>query len=543
MLVLASFIPIILFAQEDVPDAVSAIIPPSLITQPASRVVIEGDCVWLSVAAMGSTPFSFQWKKNKTIILGATDATISLGPVAKADSGSKYRCIVSNAAGTILSSEALLHVTSGMPTLVAQPQSITVVEGSPATFSVAAHGAPPLMYRWQKNRTTISGATASSYTIPNVVLSDHRSSFRCIISNAVGTATSDAAILTVGVGPPTIVFQPHDQQVALNHRGTFIVKAAGQTPISYQWMKNGSPIAGLQEYYHRTPPTHLSDSGSVFRCVVSNAYGSVTTTPAYLGVVPSSPVSDDFSGEELEAPLWKKIDPKGDATFSLLGSGTSSALLSIAIPGGVSHDLWATNHAPRLLQTVPDTDFEIEVKMQSVFNVHYQAQGIIVERDSANLLRFDVVQGMSGLRLFCAKLVNGVPSVVLDQSSSLPGLIYLRVRRQGSDWTLFHSGDGMTWTQAHSFTHSLNVNAVGVFALNHGVPEETTPPFTALFDYFFNTEVPIVPEDPHVPPVPPTIITPPAHATVHDGQPFGFHVIASGSDPCAYQWQKNGSDI
>ncbi len=543
MLALASFIPIILFAQEDMPDAVSAIIPPSLITQPASRVVIEGDSVSFSVTAMGSTPFSFQWKKNKTIVPGATDATISLGAVAKADSGSKYRCIVSNAAGTVLSSEALLHVTSGMPTLVVQPQSITVVEGSPATFSVGVRGAPPLTYRWQKNRTNISGATASSYTIPNVLLSDHRSSFRCIISNAVGTATSDAAILTVGVGSPTIVSQPHDQQVALNHRGTFIVKAAGQTPISYQWMKNGLPITGLQEYYHRTLPTHLSDSGSVFRCVVSNAYGSVTTNPAQLRVLPSTPISDDFSAAQLDTSIWHAIDPKGDVTFRNAGISTSSALLAIDIPGGVSHDLWTTNNAPRVLQAVSDTDFEIEVKMQSMFDVHYQSQGIVVEHDSANLLRFDVIQTMSGLRLFCGKFVDGVPSIVLDEVSALSGPIFLRVCRQENNWTFFYSGDGTAWTQALSFAHPLMVRAVGMFAANHGVPESTTPPFAALFDFFFNTATPIVPEDPHLPPTPPGIIKPPANATVIDGQPYGFYIIAAGSDPLAYQWQKNGSEI
>jgi len=45
------------------------------------------------------------------------------------------------------------------------------------------------------------------------------------------------------------------------------------------------------------------------------------------------------------------------------------------------------------------------------------------------------------------------------------------------------------------------------------------------------------------PPVAPTIVTPPAPATVAAGQAASFSVVASGSAPLAYQWQKNSQDI
>lgn len=44
-------------------------------------------------------------------------------------------------------------------------------------------------------------------------------------------------------------------------------------------------------------------------------------------------------------------------------------------------------------------------------------------------------------------------------------------------------------------------------------------------------------------PVPPTITTQPADRTVYDGQTATFTVVATGTAPLAYQWQRNGTNI
>src|SRR5262249_24899299 len=51
------------------------------------------------------------------------------------------------------------------PSITAQPQSATVVAGSPATFSVTATGGGTLTYQWRFNTAAVAGAAASSYTI------------------------------------------------------------------------------------------------------------------------------------------------------------------------------------------------------------------------------------------------------------------------------------------------------------------------------------------------------------------------------------------
>jgi hypothetical protein len=84
-----------------------------------------------------------------------------------------------------------------LPSITTHPSSVTVSVGQSATFTVAATGAAPLSYQWQRNGVNISGATAASYTRSNAQLADSGSQFRCVVSNAAGSATSNAATLTV----------------------------------------------------------------------------------------------------------------------------------------------------------------------------------------------------------------------------------------------------------------------------------------------------------------------------------------------------------
>jgi Ig-like domain-containing protein len=83
------------------------------------------------------------------------------------------------------------------PAIMAHPESKTVLVGEIATFSATATGTPPLSYQWQKNGTAISGATASSCTTPPATLADNGAKFQVVVSNSLGTATSNPATLTV----------------------------------------------------------------------------------------------------------------------------------------------------------------------------------------------------------------------------------------------------------------------------------------------------------------------------------------------------------
>jgi hypothetical protein len=89
------------------------------------------------------------------------------------------------------------YVNSQAPVISQQPVSKTVTQGGNASFMVAATGAAPLGYQWQRNQADIAGATGAAYTLGNVQTGDNGARFRCRVTNSLGSATSNEAVLTV----------------------------------------------------------------------------------------------------------------------------------------------------------------------------------------------------------------------------------------------------------------------------------------------------------------------------------------------------------
>ena len=97
------------------------------------------------------------------------------------------------------------------PAVTTQPSNQTVAAGQTATFSVVATGTAPLSYQWQKGTSDIAGATSTNYTTPTTGIADSGSTFRVLVSNSAGSATSNAATLTVNsVSTTTDVLTYHN---------------------------------------------------------------------------------------------------------------------------------------------------------------------------------------------------------------------------------------------------------------------------------------------------------------------------------------------
>jgi outer membrane protein assembly factor BamB len=75
--------------------------------------------------------------------------------------------------------------------------SRTVAPGETATFSTTATGSSPLVYKWLRNGTAISGASSANYTTSPVTMADNGAGFQVVVSNSVGSVTSDPATLSV----------------------------------------------------------------------------------------------------------------------------------------------------------------------------------------------------------------------------------------------------------------------------------------------------------------------------------------------------------
>ena len=168
--------------------------PVVLTTHPSPQVQAPGASVTFAVAATGSGPIGYQWLKNGIPIAGATGAVLTLSNITGSDAAS-YAVTVSNSLNTVTSNAADL-VVLGAPAITTQPAAASAVEGSTATFNVAASGSL-LHYQWTRNGVAIAGATATGYTTPTLVSADGGAVYAVVVYNGAGVAFSSPAVLTV----------------------------------------------------------------------------------------------------------------------------------------------------------------------------------------------------------------------------------------------------------------------------------------------------------------------------------------------------------
>ena len=91
----------------------SLIVPPAITAQPQDTTVTEGQSATFSVTATGTDPLSYQWRRDGANIAGATSSSYTTPATVLADSGASFSVVVSNSAGSVTSSEAVLTVTAG----------------------------------------------------------------------------------------------------------------------------------------------------------------------------------------------------------------------------------------------------------------------------------------------------------------------------------------------------------------------------------------------------------------------------------------------
>jgi glucose/arabinose dehydrogenase len=98
------------------------------------------------------------------------------------------------------------------------------------------------------------------------------------------SAGSVRRITFVPSAAPVITSQPSDVTVAAGQPASFSVGAAGTQPLTYQWQRDDVDIAEATAASYTLPSAALSDTGALFRVVVTNAQGTATSNTATLTV-------------------------------------------------------------------------------------------------------------------------------------------------------------------------------------------------------------------------------------------------------------------
>ena len=193
---------------------VSPIVAPAITTHPQDATVTEGNTATFTVVATGSSPLTYQWKKDNQDITNATSSTYTTPATVLADSDSKFKVVVTNAAGNITSNEATLTVnatTNRAPVTVNDTASL--LTGNVVLINVLANDYDP-----DGNDIDIAqvfnpvdqGATASIVNVNGIPKIEYTASSNMGLSDTFeytitdGEADSNRATVTVSRSPWTI---------------------------------------------------------------------------------------------------------------------------------------------------------------------------------------------------------------------------------------------------------------------------------------------------------------------------------------------------
>ncbi len=482
-------------------------VAPAITSQPLNQSVLVGQTATFSVTASGTAPLSYQWTQNGTAIGGATSSSYTTPAETTSANGAKFTVVISNTAGSVISSAATLAVTAApvAPSIASQPANQTTFAGQTATFSVIASGTAPLSYQWQKNGAAIGGAVSSSYTTPAEITSDNGAQFTVVISNAAGTIISNAATLTVNPDPvaPSITAQPASQTINAGQTATFSVAATGTAPLSYQWQKNSAAIGGATSSSYTTPAETASDNGAQFSVVVSNSAGTVTSNAAILTV--NSPPAVTAQ------PVNQTVAVGQTATFSVTATGTAPLSYQWRKNGAnISGATASAYTTPATASTDNGAQFSVVIS---------NAEGSVTS-NTASLT------------------VNVPPSITTQPSSA--------TITAGQTATFSVTAAG---TAPLTYQWSQNGTAIsGATSSSYTTPAETTSANGAKFTVVISNAAGSVTSSAatltvNAAPVAPSITTQPSSVTITAGQTATFSVTATGTAPLSYQWTQNGTAI
>ena len=209
-----------------------------------------------------------------------------------------------------------VEVPVAAPGIATPPQPLAVTQGSNATFTVVATGAPAPAYQWRFGATNIGGATASSYTRNNAQPAD-AGNYSVVLTNLGGSLTSSPAALTINI-PPSISVQPQSIAVKLTSNATFTVTADASPAPGYQWRFNSVPIAGATDSSYTRFNVQTNDVGN-YSVLVTNVAGSLASSDAVLSLLPPEPSQ------------FQLLSLLPDGTLKLLFTGEPGAAYTIEV--------------------------------------------------------------------------------------------------------------------------------------------------------------------------------------------------------------------
>lgn len=295
----------------------------------------SGNSVTLSAST--GTGYTYVWKKDGTVISGAASSTYS------ATASGSYTVVISSGSCSATSSAIAVSVTAGPTASITAGGATSFCTGGSVVLST--NTGTGYTYVWKRDGTTISGATASSYTAST------SGSYTVITTSGSCSATSAAATVVVSAAPAATITA--GGATTFCGGGSVALNATTGTGYNYVWRRNGTVISGA------TSSSYAATQAGSYTVVVTNG-GCSTTSSATSVTVLTAPSATITAGGSTSfctggsvvlsantgtgyTYVWKKdgVTISG-ATSTSYTASTSGAYTVVVTGGGCSTTSSAT---------------------------------------------------------------------------------------------------------------------------------------------------------------------------------------------------------
>lgn len=384
---------------------------------------------------------------------------------------------------------------SAPPTILQQPASQAATVGGSVSFTVVASGGE-LRYQWRWHGTNLAGAASATLVLSNLHPSQ-AGPYSVVVSNSLGVAVSAEAYLVLA--RPVIMTHPVSQT---NYAGTTVsltCVAAGDSPLNYQWRKNGTNLTGATSPTLTLANAQSGDSGP-YSALAYNLAGAATSAVAHLVVIVPVQIA--------QQPQSQRGPPGTNATFTVLATGTGTLRYqwwfngATPLAGATNASLTVSN-----AQLANNGDYAVQIADELSTVMSSNATLTILVRPVITVQPTNTLTVPGGDATFFVEAYGTTP-------------MGFRWRRGGATFTggiivNTPTNSSLTVTNVPQHWDGTNFDAV-VTNLAAGSATSTR----AILMVFW----------------PPIITAPPTNQTVNPGTNVTFAVVASGGAPLRYQW-------
>lgn len=425
----------------------------------------------------------------------------------------------------------------------------TIYATTPFSLSIDVYGSGPLTYQWRKDGTLVG--TNRDYAKTGASLADN-GNYDVIVTSPYGSVTSSIVNITINPAvPPTIDQQPASRFVYAGGSASFAVAASGTPPIIYQWKHAGTNLPGATNLTLVVTNCGAAQSGA-YTVGVTNVAGGIITPAATLTL--RTPAAGTYeSGVVASGPVayWRFGETTGTTAFDYAGAhdGAIFSTVTLGAPGPAS-PAFAGLEANNTAFTFNATDSGVQARSLGLAGPISVAAWI----NPAVLTGDKAIVGENAswfLKTLGSELRLTTPGI-RDHNSSGAGLklnewqhvavtfqpgaaggakFYVNGRFISSaDASSLTPGTSYVWIGTNQWTGQVFSGGIDEVALYNTIL--TADAIATMYSQgLYGTTTP------------PLVLQPPASETVALGLPATFKVVAGGSPPLAYQWNKGGTPV